>query len=234
MERQMTDRRIQRTKDREQKQTVNALLCGSCLRSEKGIVLVVVLVLSAVALAIMTAMIYMITIGTQTSGLQKRYKTALEAGIGGGGVFSQLIMARGDTSLIGTANLTNFNITTPVGCSGTISSSGTSTTGLAAKLMTPSKSWNTTCNMSTSITPTLATSYDMRMDLGAYRVYAKIVATTDGNTVNYSGLDNSGVADTNTGLVAVTPISYFYAIEVVSENSAKIDERAKLSILYQF
>jgi hypothetical protein len=77
MERQMTDKKILWPKNGEQKQTINPLFCGSFLRSEKGIVLVVVLVLSAVALALMTAMIYMITIGTQISGLQKRYKTAL-------------------------------------------------------------------------------------------------------------------------------------------------------------
>jgi hypothetical protein len=234
MERQMTDKKILRPKDREQKQTPNALSCGSCLRSEKGIVLVVVLVLAAVALALMTAMIYMITIGTQTSGLQKRYKTALEAGIGGGTVFCQLITERGNPTNIGTANLTNFNVTTPASCSGTISSSGTTTTGLAAKLLTPSKSWNPNCNNTLSITPTDNTTYDMQMDLGTYRVYAKIVSTTDGNTVDDTGLLNSGVGGTNTGLVAVTPISYLYAVEVVSENSSRIDERAKLSILYQF
>ena len=30
------------------------------------------------------------------------------------------------------------------------------------------------------------------------------------------------------------PIPFLYGIEVVSENSAKIDERAKISILYQY
>jgi hypothetical protein len=74
----------------------------------------------------------------------------------------------------------------------------------------------------------------MRVDLGTYRVYAKIVATTSGNTVANSGFLTGSVATSNTGLVAVTPISYLYAVEVVSENTAKVDERAKLSILYQF
>jgi hypothetical protein len=129
--------------------------------------------------------------------------------------------------------LTNFNVTTEAICQGVISSSGTTTNGLAAKLLTPSKSW-TNCKNSLSITPTDNKTYDMQMDLGTYRVYAKIVATTDGNTVDDTGLLNSGVGETNTGLVAVTPISYLYAVEVVSENNARVDERAKLSILYQF
>jgi hypothetical protein len=49
-----------------------------------------------------------------------------------------------------------------------------------------------------------------------------------------SGFLTGSVATSNTGLVAVTPISYLYAVEVVSENSARVDERAKLSVLYQF
>ena len=51
--------------------------------NERGIALVMVLILSAIALAIMAALIYMITVGTQASGMQKRYRTALEAGKGG-------------------------------------------------------------------------------------------------------------------------------------------------------
>ena len=225
----MIDQRTQGTRDREIVHSENALSSGYCIGSEKGVVLVVVLVLSAVALAIMTALIYMITTGTQTSGLQKRYKTALEAGIGGGTIFCQLISARGDTTLIGSTNLNNFNITTPAGCKDT----GVNI-GINAKLLSPSSSWNTNCDNSLSITPTIPASYDMQVDLGTYRVYAKIVATTPGNTVADSGFLTGSVATSNTGLVAVTPISYLYAIEVVSENSARVDERAKLSVLYQF
>lgn len=224
----MIDQRTQRIRDRELMHSENALSSGYCSGSEKGVVLVVVLVLSAVALAIMTALIYMITTGTQTSGLQKRYKTALEAGIGGGTIFCQLISARGDTTLIGSTNLNNFNITTPAGCKDT----GTDI-GINAKLLSPSSSW-INCNNSLSINPADDTTYDMKVDLGTYRVYAKIVTTTPGNTVANSGFLTGSVATSNTGLVAVTPISYLYAVEVVSENSARVDERAKLSILYQF
>jgi hypothetical protein len=205
MRNKMIDQKTQRSSDENILQAENFSFPGCGIGSEKGVVLIVVLVLSAVSLAIMTALLYMITTGTQTSGLQKRYKTALEAGIGGGNVFCQLISARGDTTLIGAAKLSNFNIKTPAGCKDTL-----------------------------SIDPTDATSYDAQVDLGTYRVYAKIVATTPGNTVTDTGLLNSSVATSNTGLVAVTPISYLYAVEVVSQNIAKEDERAKISFLYQF
>lgn len=223
------DQRKQRTREREISQTENAMSSGYYTGSERGVVLVVVLVLSAVALAIMTALIYMITVGTQTSGLQKRYKTALEAGIGGGTIFCQLISARGDTTLIGAASLNNFNITTPAGCKDT----GVNI-GINAKLLSQSSLWNANCDNSLSINPADNKTYDMQVDLGTYSVYAKIVATTAGNTVADPGNLTGSVATSNTGLVAVTPISYLYAVEVVSENRAKVDERAKFSILYQF
>jgi hypothetical protein len=213
----------------------------SChLRTERGVVLVLVIVFSAVALLIITTLIYLITTGTQVSGLQKRYKTALEAGAGGSDVFYQLIALRGqaaDTNAF-EANLNSFNLnadlTTPGACTGVLS--GATYTGLQAKLLTPSTSW-VNCDSSISIDPNTPTSYDMKIELGSttkYSVYAKIVATTAGNTGVDNGLQNKGVVSANTGEVAVMPISYDYAIEAVSENSARTDARAKLSIMYQY
>lgn len=207
--------------------------------TERGMVLVVVMVLSAVALIIMTTMIYMITMGTQISGLQKRYKTALEAGEGGGELFYQLIALRaedtGTASFINTLNSNNLNsVVTTQTCTGI--STGATYTGLAAKLLTPSSTW-TNCDSSMTINTADPNTYDMRMVLGTttkYTVYAKIVATTDGNSGGDEGLLSKGVVAANTGEVAVTPIPYLYAIEMLSENSEKPDERAKLSIVYQY
>lgn len=212
------------------------------LSSEKGIVLVVVIVLSAIALLIMTTLIYMITTGTQISGLQKRYKTSLEAGDGGANVVYQIIAMRGassdQTAFIN--NLTPFGInvsaTTPVLCSG--SNSGATYTGLAAKLMSPSSSW-TNCDSALAIDPATSSTYDMKVQLGTttrYDVYAKIVATTPGNTGADTALQKSGVTGggAGSGEVPVVASPYLYAIEAVAVNSSHADERAKLSILYEY
>ena len=111
-----------------------------------------VIVLSAVALAIMTALIYMITMGTQISGLQKRYKTALEAGEGGGDVFYQLIASGGHAlawqTLAGDLNTfsgVNFATnTTPVNCNGLVS--GVTYPGLAVKTYDTFEHWSPECN----------------------------------------------------------------------------------------
>jgi len=85
--------------------------------NEKGIALVMVLVLSAIILVIMAGLIYMLTTGTQLSGMQKRYKTALEAGMGGIDITYQIIALRGETSatssLLSELSILNPVITTP-------------------------------------------------------------------------------------------------------------------------
>jgi len=211
------------------------------LRSENGVVLVVVIVLSAVALMIMTTLILLITTGTQVSGLHKSYKTALEAGIGGSDIFYELIATRAETAdtNVFKANLDSFGLnsalTTSAGCQGVLGV--TLYTGLAAKLLTPSTSWQN-CDSDISIDPDIPATYDMKVELGTtkkYSVYAKIVATTEGNTsAGNTGLLTTGVVNASGGLVNVKPIPYMYAIETVSEKSARKAERSKLSILYRY
>jgi hypothetical protein len=210
------------------------------MNSEKGVALVVVIVLTAVALAIMTTLIYMITTGTRISGLQKRYKTSLEAGKGGADIFYQVIALRGESSgqLSFVTNLNSYGLSASIppqaGCSGP--SGGTTYPGIQAKLMASSTDWSG-CNSDLRIDPGDSTTYDMKMDLGTspkYTVYAKIVAASPGNSGGDEGLLNKGVVSSNSGEVTVMSIPYIYAVEIVSENAANPDERAKLSILYQY
>src|SRR5512145_1221193 len=61
--------------------------------------MVVVLILMMVALALSGGMLYMLARGGYMSGMEKRYKTALEAGMGGTDVALQLIGGRGTLTL---------------------------------------------------------------------------------------------------------------------------------------
>ena len=206
------------------------------LRSEKGIALVMVLILSAIALAVMAGLIYMITAGTQISGMQKRYKTALEAGKGGSDVIYQFIAQKGETSEL-LSNLSSISpaITTPNTCTGT-NISGASFTGWAAKLNTPSTSWSG-CDNSLNINTGTSTTYDMRFDIGVnptYRVYGKVVDAIEGNSGGGESLLTGGVVASNSGEVTVVSRPYLYTIEVDTENLTNPSERSKLSILYQY
>jgi hypothetical protein len=214
-------------------------------KSENGVVLLMVLILSAIALAIMTALIYMITIGTQTSGMQKRYRTALEAGIAGSDVLAQVIEARGDISSL---TALSPNITVPAACTGTSINSGVPYTGIQTKIMTSmtgtsgTANWSASCNSYLKTDPTNSTTYDLTFNVGnnpQYTVYAKIVDTVEGNTggahSSGSNLHSKGVVATyGSGEIEVMSIPYLYTIEIDAENaSSSSKERAKLQVLYQ-
>lgn len=210
--------------------------------NEKGIALVMVLVLSAIILVIMAGLIYMLTTGTQLSGMQKRYKTALEAGIGGADITYQFIALRGDTSstssLVSELSVLNPVITTPNSC--VISSSAacttmTSYTGIATKFNVPTDCW-AGCDSSLTIDPNNPGTYDMQFDVGTsptYRVYAKIADTVQGNSGEDANLSKGGVVY-STGEINVASIPFLYTIELDAQNQANPAERAKLSILYQY
>jgi hypothetical protein len=209
------------------------------MRSERGAVLIVVIVLSAIVLAVMTSLIYMITVGTQISGIEKRYRTAHDAAFGGWAVIGQLLATRGSSTDVATfkANLVGLNpsVTDNAGCTGT-TDAGSAKSGIAAKMLTRSTTWSALCG--TNLTTTASTA-DFSMKLGSgttYNVYGKIVDTFPGNTAGGggTGLRGKGVVASASGEIAVMPMPYLYTVEVDAENASNPSERAKLSILYQY
>jgi hypothetical protein len=202
--------------------------------NERGIALVMVLILAAISLAIMAALIYMITASTQVSGIQKRYRTALEAGKGGAVVAFQTIGAGGDPNLAGIAvSIPALNV------------GGTNC--FAAKLNNATADWpkdgsgNDICSTSFTIDPTQSSSYDWSFGLGAapaYTVYAKIVDTVNGNSsrsVDALGpLLKSGVVNANIGEVPVQSFPYLYTLEIEAVNPVNTAEKADYSVLYEY
>lgn len=183
-------------------------------RNESGIALVVVMLLAAVALAISGGLLYMLARAGYMSGMQKQYKTALEAGVGGADVAFQVI-ATGGTLSASTIGLT-YNAGT-----------------LGTKLRNPTSAWGT-LDSSMTIDPSVNTSYDMTFDLGNYRVYSKIVDTVPGNSAVDLGLQNKGVTSAGTGELVVMSTPYLYTIEVLAQRTTNPSERAKLSVLYEY
>lgn len=222
---------------------------NSTLGNEKGIALALVLVLSAIALGMMTGLIYMLTSGTQVSGIQTRYRSALEAGKGGADVMLQIIkLGRygGDTT--GFTNLTNAltsTQTTPTSCTGTTVLNQPVITfpleddhsGLSTKLNTSSTTW-VGCDTLMQIDPAVATSYDIKFNLGqapnpVYTLYLKIVDTVEGNSGSVSGTWSGGGVVYSKELSAPSQ-PYLYTIELEAENAANPTERAKFSVLYAY
>lgn len=205
------------------------------INSEKGVALLIVMIFSAIALGMMAGLIYMITSGTQISGMERRYKVALDAGMGGADVSYQIIAARGnslDAALTGPLALTIPPSTCATAAPADCTAIGYYT-GLAAKLNLPTSCWSAGCNSSVSIDPLTATSYDMTFVLGSYSVFGKIVDTVVGNSGTDEGLLKDGTVNAS-GEITPMKIPYLYTVELDAESTANPSERAKLSVLYQY
>lgn len=232
----------------------------SAISNERGIALVMILILSGIALAIMAGLIYMLTSGTQISGMQKRYKTALEASKGGNDVSNETINLKASQSDV-IALITNLGgaITTPdscivasttdllpdgttcaahvTDCTDPLKLGWTTYPGLCVKLNLPTYCWSG-CDSTLTINPPTSgdnTTYDFRFNLSDYRAHAKIVDTVWGNsspsTEDLGG--GKGVVDSGTEISTVH-VPFLYTIELDAENPTNSAERAKLSVLYQY
>jgi hypothetical protein len=199
------------------------------LNNEEGIALVMTLVLSAVVLAMMSGLVYMVTVGTQVSGVEKRYKTALEAGHGGADVTIELLNAGEDPGIFTDGDGHDFSMPA-------LNVGGTDC--FDQKLNFHREDWPAACDSGVAIDPSNVTTYDMIFSLGTeplkYNVYSKIVDTFRGNTTRGSAAwKTTGVVVSETGKIKVQPIPYLYTVESHAENSSNPAERAKLSIVYQ-
>jgi hypothetical protein len=218
--------------------------------AERGATLLIVIVLSTIVLAVMTTLIYMITVGTQISGPTKRYLTLRDAAYGGWEITRQLVALQGEPAnqdaFLGSLNASPYNlaslVTTPTGsggCTGT-TEGGKQLSGMQAKLLTRPATWSSLCDASLTIDPKTVDTYDFTMKLGSgttkYNVYAKVANTVVGNSAGESSsslYDISGVVYRNSGMIEVLPMPYVYTIEVDAENASNPAERVRLSILYQ-
>lgn len=174
-----------------------------------------VLILAAISLAMTLAMLIMVSRGSYVSGQQKRFRTAVEASRGGMEAMFQMISNRG----IVATPYTNQVLPTAG--------------ALATKLSGPIAGWGA-LDTSSTIDPSVNSSYDMRIDLGTYRVYTKVVDTVDGNSGADEGLIKTAVVNAGSGEVTVVSVPYLYTIEVLSQSTTNPTERSKLSVLYQY
>lgn len=200
------------------------------LKNEKGIALVLVLILALISLAIVSAMLFMLTGSTQLSGAQRFYRTADEASIGGTEIFTEFIKNRGAAL---TAGLTN--------------SWRTADNCLTEKMTKSRADWDsakcTAPETSLSIDDTNNLTYDVSFTLGnnpSFSVFGKIVDAVEGNSdtgglVTGGGeLGGAGVVAANSGLVSPPHQPFLYRLEVQGQATANPRERARLSVLYAY
>jgi hypothetical protein len=234
--------RVQKKSDNEEPVIKNTYF--SQVRSEKGLALVTVLVLSLITLSIISTLVYMVIQGTRISGYYKRYETAREAAVGGAELASDLIQNRG--KLVISDDL--VNLPNDCDCGDPENPSDNLYSGVPSCLCDklcdttfnypgPVLDW-VNCGISDTIfDPT--TNPDIQFDLAGintnYRVSVKIVDTIRGNS-NLSGeeLGGVGVVSSTSGIIPAPPMPYLHRVEINSEDTINQIERARLSALYAF
>lgn len=206
-------------------------------KNNKGVALVISLMMTLLALIIIMALLYMVTASSKQSGAVRRYHNSLEAAYGGNDVFVRDLLPQ----LL-------MNINNPVMSQAIISQFPQSynmqvanDACLKVKLLQPTSQWalSAACGGQLDQTIKPASQPDMQFDMPAvsgspYTVYTKIVDTAVGNT-DMSGLqlEGDGVASSQQ---VTTPqhFPYVYRIEVQGQQKQNSTEQANISVLYAY
>lgn len=201
------------------------------------------LILALIALAIVSALIFMVTQGSSISGIMKRYETANEAAKGGVEIFTKDLVTETLRENLPT-RMNDFNGANPY-----LKMVTSASDCLYKKLTNPTVDWG---GCSTAFDP--KTVPDISFTLSGpdptdhskdFNVFVKVVDTVGGNT-DLSGLDLEGFGVVEGGgLITPGLEPYMYRIEIQAEqNPSKTtgqvtagkaaSERANLSVLYAY
>jgi len=211
-------------------------------KNEKGIALVLVLILALIGLAMVSVLMFMVTQGTSLSGAMRFYRTADEAAVGAAEFTGEYIMNRGLMVPLGAA--TGCNCGDPAIYTDTVPD-----TCRCRKICNPTSQYNasgtacvdedgTTDGLQISVDPSTNSDGPPRI-LGNYTITYKIVDTVEGNTdsagiVASGTLTGSGVVASTGGVYNPTHFPFLYRVEVMAIGTANQRERSRISMLYGY
>jgi hypothetical protein len=196
------------------------------ITNEDGVALVTSLMLTLISLTIVMALLLMVTQSIKVSGLNKRYKTALEASYGGVEIFAKDMLPyilRNPGIPNWTTDFSGAAVLSGINC-------------LQTKLTTSSAGggWGA-CSSTSNPKQSPDISFVMQAVSGnPFIVYAKIVDTVKGNSdVSGLQLEGAGVAESTTVL---TPQSfpYIYRLELQGERQNNPTAQANIEVLYAY
>jgi hypothetical protein len=210
------------------------------VNNERGIALVMALILTVIMLVAVSALIYLVTQGTAMSGYQKRYQTALEAAKGGVDLVTTEVIGKtiGGTAL---SSLGTY--------SGLMSVSSSNDACFSAKLLRTTTSttygWPSGCSstLDPKDSPDITFTFSGLAPQPNFNVYAKIVDTvgctsaTNCPNSDVSGLNlqgSGGVVEAGSGMISPKQVPYMYRIEIRAERATNPDESSNLSVLYAY
>ncbi len=212
------------------------------IKNEKGIALITALMMSLITLTIIMYLMYMITGSVTESGVNKRYKTVLEASYGS----SELIIKEIFPLLLSDVSKSATNLSSSTLASA-LEITSTTDSCFQQKLTRPSSKWSADCSRS----PDAPTNPDVTIKLKStsldkITVYTKIIETICSDPRPYpdgkcTGSDLSGVGlDAGSGVsygtsgVTVQQLPATYRVEIEGQRSSNPLEKTKLSVLYSY
>jgi len=181
--------------------------------AERGVALVLVLVLSAVGMIIMTTVLYVLMMGTSLSGAGKRFRTAHEAALGGMDVFRKIIQDQGATVIPGVAITYRPSFVNKLN---------------AANL--------TAFDTLVSIDPGNVNTYELYVDLGnpVYRVYAKMTQKQRGDSATgYADVDTGGGVAKSLPTGGFHNLTY-YTFTILAQKAVNPSERVRMDLVHIF
>ena len=201
------------------------------LNNNSGVALVTALMMTLISLTIVTALLYMVTRGIQTSAQLKRYQTATEASYGGTDIFLKdivpvIMQNYSSSSLVSTVQSSfsqvNLQVLSDQSC-------------LQKKLTNQTENWPAGCSNTAIVKTSPDLSFLLQATTGSpFIVYSKIVDTIIGNS-DTSGLqlEGAGVAET---AAVLTPqhIPFVYRLEIQGERQNNSAAQANISVLYAY
>lgn len=192
------------------------------LGNERGVALVMALILGLIGMLMIASLLYMAGTGTWTSGSKKRYQTALEVSHGGMNFFAKEIIQRG----VGGTPLSTM------GTYGGILTSLIADADFTTKL-------TTTGDINDGVYPDDNPDATLTLPFTAptpnMTVNTAILRTSRGNSGTSSNvLVGGGVVNNSSGTVTPQHIPYLFQTEIQGQSAANSRERARLSGTYAY
>lgn len=216
------------------------------LNNEKGVALVIALVVALIGLGMVSTLLFLVTQSTRISGFQKTFRTTDEAGLGGAQIATQFIQDNIFYAKSGQPMVSNLSDYLSVAIT-----NGNSDACLIQKLTLSRGEWDTgsadylwtSCSGDRALTIDADKTPDFKFDTNPtdpavpnFRVYAKIIDTVKGNTqeggLGDGKLGGTGVVSSQEGEITPPPNPSLYRIEIQAQDASNPEQRSKYSVLY--
>lgn len=219
------------------------------LKNNKGVALVTSLMLTLISLGIIMALFYIITQSIKISAASKRYASAKEAAYGGGALMAFDVLAIAWKNYSSSAGVASSLVSQYGNVNLSVSASDKC---LRQKMSSAPANWSACSSGQKSLDlSSIKSSPDLSFLLkGAsvsqhYKVFAKIVDTSTGNTDSGGAVSTedpeglikaSGSAYSREGAggIPVMHVPYNYRIEVQSEKESNPMEKSNVTVLYAY